>query len=79
MKHTNYILVAGLLGSTSLYAAPFTDAGSIYKQIKQNQTEKAQQNVHPTKKKKVIKKRTLSGKQTVLVQGFKIIGNDEFY
>jgi hemolysin activation/secretion protein len=80
MKRSYYLkgAVLGSLSMSVLTAAPFTDTGSIYKQIKQNQIEKAQQNVHPTKKKKVIKQRTLSGKQTVLVRGFKVIGNDEF-
>jgi hemolysin activation/secretion protein len=76
MKKSHYL--TGLLSMSVLTAAPFTDTGSIYKQIKQSQTEKAQQNVHPTQKKEIIKQKKLSGKQIVSIKGFKILGNDEF-
>jgi hemolysin activation/secretion protein len=80
MKKSHYLTgaVLGSLSMTVLSAVPFTDTGSIYNQIKQNQIDKAEQNVHPMKKKKIIQEKTLSAKQTVLVRGFKIIGNDEF-
>ena len=77
MKYTNYILAAGLLGSTNLYAVPFTDSGSIYKQIKQNQIEKAQGNTHPKyqlKKKEHIEKHQ-TGVQGYFIKDFKVIGN----
>ncbi len=78
MKYTNYIVAAGLLGSASLYAAPFADTGSIYKQIKQNQIKKAQETAHPKYKKEAKQQAILGGQHTVQVNGFKIIGNDEF-
>jgi len=79
MKKSHYLTgaVLGSLSMSVLAAAPFTDTGSIYKQIKQNQIEKAQQNVHPKyklKKKGQIEKHQISV-QTYYIKDFKIIGN----
>ena len=80
MRKSHYFkgTIFGLLSVSVLAAAPLSDTGSIYSQTKQNQIKKAQQSTHPAKKRQSIKHGALSGKQTVLVQGFKIIGNDEF-
>ena len=80
MNISRYLLplLVGSLSLTALSAVPFTDTGSIYNQLKQNQIEKVHRSAQLKHIKKVTQQRKLSGKQIVLVQGFKIIGNDEF-
>ena len=77
MKYTNYIIVAGLLGSANLYATPFTDTGSIYNQLKSNSDRKIQKKEHP-KYKATQEERILVHTSNVgVIKGFKVVGNDE--
>ena len=78
VKYKKRVCLFALVYGTTLYAVPHTDTGSIYNQIKQNQIQKAERNTQLKNKKKVVQQRKFSTKQTVLVNGFKIIGNDEF-
>ena len=77
MKHIHYIVAAGLLGSTSIYAVPFADTGSIYKQVKQNQIKKAQETAHPKYKTTEEHRALVHDVNTVLVNGFKVLGNED--
>jgi len=77
-SHYLSIATAGALGLTTLSAAPFTDTGSIYNQVRKNAQRGIDKQEHPKYKKKKKQHMTLSGQQTVLVNGFEIIGNDEF-
>jgi hemolysin activation/secretion protein len=70
--------IAGTLCLTSLVAAPFTDTGSIYNQIKKNAQRGIDRQEHPKYKKKKKQQDIYSDSYTVLVNGFKVIGNDEF-
>lgn len=78
MKNINYILVVGVLGSSNLYAAtPFTDTGSIYRQIKQNQMEKAERSKQKQEletRKELIKSHTHSEK-TFYVKKIVVLNN----
>jgi hemolysin activation/secretion protein len=60
---------------TSLTAAPFTDTGSIYNQVKKNAERGLETRKHPKKKKK--QQAIYSKKYMVHVNGFKVVGNDE--
>ena len=80
MKRSYYLrgAVFGTLSMTVLSAAPFTDTGSIYNQIKQNAQRGIEKQEHPKYKKEEKEQAKLRGEHTVVVNGFKIIGNDEF-
>jgi len=70
--------MVGSLSLTVLSAAPFTDTGSIYNQVKQNAQRGIEKQQHPKYKTKKKSQTKLRSGHTVLVNGFKIIGNDEF-
>ena len=77
MKYTNYILAAGLLGSANLYAAPFTDTGSIYRQIKNNADRHIEKKAHPKYKTKEEHHALIHDVNKILVKGFKVVGNED--
>ena len=77
MKYTNYLVAAGLLGSANLYAAPFADTGSIYKQVKQNQIKKAQETAHPKYKTTEEHHALVHDVNKILVTGFEVLGNED--
>ena len=77
MKHTNYLLLVGLMGSASLYAAPYADTGSIYNQIKSNAKRNIEKKVHPRYKTKEEHHALIHDVNKVLVKGFKVIGNED--
>jgi len=77
LKYNKKLLLFALTCGVSITAAPFTDTGSIYKQIKQNQIEKAEENKHPKyelKKKEHTEKHQVTA-QTYYIKDFKVIGN----
>ena len=78
ISHYLSIATAGALGLTTLSAAPFTDTGSIYNQMQKNAQRGIGNQEHPKYKKEKKQRMKLSGQHTVLVNGFEIIGNDEF-
>ena len=80
MYISRYLLpfMVGTLSFTTLTAAPFTDTGSIYNQIKQNAQRGIKNKQHPKYKTVEKSQSILRGDHTVLVNGFKLIGNDEF-
>ncbi len=77
MRRSHYLrgAVFGTLSMTVLSAAPFTDTGSIYNQIKKNAQRGIETRKHP--KQKQTQKVVYSKKYLVRVNGFKVIGNDE--
>ena len=79
MKKSHYLTgaVLGALSITILPAAPFTDTGSIYNQIKKNAQRGIEKKEHPKYKKQANSQLKISGSHTVMVNGFKLIGNDE--
>jgi len=77
MEVKQIIFSGSLLCISSLVAAPFTDTGSIYNQIRDNAQHAIEKKKHPKLKDQSGKEVILGTQYTVLVQGFKIIGNDE--
>jgi len=82
MVYSRYLisLLVGSVTVSSLSAAPtrvLEHTGTIYKNIKEN-TEMKVEAKDPAVKKRKKKRMILNQVQTVIVRGFKIIGNDEF-
>jgi len=83
MVYSRYLisLLVGSVTVSSLSAAPtrvLEHTGTIYKNIKENTEMKVEAKEHPTVKKKKKQQMILDNQYTVVVRGFKIIGNDEF-
>jgi hemolysin activation/secretion protein len=76
MKRVNYLLPVLLVSGGALYAAPFTDTGSIYNQVQKNAQRGLENRKHP--KQKTKQQAIFSKTHMVHVNGFKVIGNDEF-
>ena len=78
MKHTNYIVLAGLIGFTSLSAAQrpvFETTGTIYRNMKNNINEKVV--AHPKYKTEEEHRALLHASHKTEIKGFKVVGNDE--
>ena len=78
MPYSRYLtsLIGGTISITALSATPFTDTGSIYRQIKDHADRSIERrSVEKTKKEQKL---LVKGTRSVLVKGFKVIGNDEF-
>jgi hemolysin activation/secretion protein len=83
MVYSRYLtgLLLGSVCVSTLVAAPvrvLEHTGSIYKNIKENTEMKVEDKEHPAVKKEKEKRLVLDTAYTVVVKGFRIIGNDEF-
>lgn len=77
MKYISSIISAGLLGTATLYAAPYADTGSIYNQIKNTQEQHIEKKTHPKYKTKEEHHALVHDVNRILVKGFKVIGNED--
>lgn len=77
MKYINYMLTSGLLVSTSLFAAPLSDSGSIYRQMKDDTIRNIQQKkmlpeVETVQKEKI----KFDDSYKIYIKGFHVVGNE---
>lgn len=77
MKSINYILVSGLLVSAHLYAAPFSDSGSIYRQMKDDTVRNIKRN-KMVPKEETVKQMEIKydDSHKIHVKGFHVVGNE---
>ncbi len=77
MKYNKKLLLFALTCGVSITAAPFTDTGSIYNQIKSNSDRKIQKKEHPKYKTKTEEHTLVQTANVGVIRGFKVVGNDE--